>query len=60
MDSKIPINPSIEGRQKNIKPEGKHGKNIRKEAIYTLSWKAISRYSESNLGRLRMEKGTFL
>lgn len=36
MDSKIQFNPSIERRQENIKLEAKQGKNIRKEALYTL------------------------
>lgn len=60
MDSKIQFNPSTERRQENIKLEGKQEKDIRKEAIYTLYWKGISRESESNLGRVRMEKATFL
>lgn len=71
MEFKIQFKPSIE-RQENIKPEEKQRtfekkkhlniwrKNIWKEAIYTWPLKAISRSSESNLGRVRMEKAKFL
>lgn len=59
MDSKIQFNPSIERRQKDNMPEEKQGKNIWKEAIYNWPSKAISRSSENNLGRARMEKAKF-